>query len=95
MPPYPVTVTASYDAAHAPHPTLDRLKAWANARDGRTFTVDESIAPVRWTVTADYSIEAGSARDAERMAVARFMADSSQAGIGAPESVLAATGPQT
>ena len=93
MAPYPVTVTASYDAAHAPRDTLDRLKAWTTARDGRTFTVDESIAPVRWTITADYVVDAQSARDAEGTAVDRFMADSSQAGITAPETVLAATGP--
>ena len=90
---FPVTVTASYDAAHAPQGTRDRLKAWAEARDGRTFTVDESIAPVRWTVTADYAVEAASARDAEGEAVARFVADSSGDGIEAPETVLAATGP--
>ena len=92
---YPVTVTASYDAAHAPPDTLDRLDGWAEAGDGRTLTVDDSIAPVRWTVTADYSFDARDARDAEDMAVDRFMADSSQAGITAPETVLAATGPLT
>jgi hypothetical protein len=92
---YPVTVTASYDAARAPRGTLDRLQAWAKDRDGRTLTVDDSIAPVRWTITADYSVDAQSARDAEGMAVDRFVADSSQAGITAPETVLAATGPLT
>ena len=93
MTPYPVTVTASYNAARAPRGTLDRLTAWATARDGRTFTVDDSIAPVRWTITADYFIDAQSARDAEGRAVDRFMADSAQAGIAVPETVLAATGP--
>lgn len=93
MAPFPVTVTASYDAASAPGDTLDRLRAWAKDRDGRTLTVDSSIAPVRWTITADYSVEAESARAAEGMAVQQFVADASQAGITAPETVLAATGP--
>ena len=93
MPPYPVTVTASYDAAQAPRDTADRLDAWAAGSDGRTFTVDESIAPVRWTATADYLVDAPSAYDAERTAVDRFMSDCSRAGIAAPETVLAATGP--
>ena len=93
MPPYPVTVTASYDAACAPRDCTERLEAWAADSDGRTFTVDESIAPVRWTATADYLIDAPSEPDAERTAVDRFIADSSAAGIPAPETVLAATGP--
>ncbi len=95
MDPYPVTVTASYDAARAPHGTLDRLKAWVKAGDGRTLTVDDSIAPVRWTITADYFVDARSARDAEGVAVDRFVADSSHSGITTPETVLAATGPLT
>jgi hypothetical protein len=90
---YSVTVTASYNAARAPRDTLDRLKAWVEIRDGRTLTVDDSIAPVRWTITADYVVEAQSARDAEAMAVDGFVAESSQADITAPETVLAATGP--
>jgi hypothetical protein len=90
---YPVTVTASYDAARAPRGTLHRLKGWVTVRDGRTLTVDDSIAPVRWTVTADYFVDARSARDAEGVAVHRFVADSAEAGITAPETVLAATGP--
>ena len=93
MAPYPVTVTASYDAAKAPRETAERLEAWAAAGDGRTFTIDETIAPVRWTATADYLVDALSAQDAERTAVDRFMADSSTAGVAAPETVLAATGP--
>lgn len=93
--PYPVTVTASYDAAHAPRDTLDLLRTWAGAGDGRTLTIDESIAPVRWTVTADYVVEAERARDAEGLAVDRFLADAAHAGITAPETVLAATGPLT
>ncbi|HEY7620952.1 MAG TPA: hypothetical protein VH834_14350 [Solirubrobacteraceae bacterium] len=93
MPPYPVTVTASYDAARAPRDCPARLEAWATNRDGRTFTVDDSIAPVRWTATADYLVDAPSEQDAERTAIDRFMADSSAAGIPAPETVLAATGP--
>lgn len=93
MAPFPVTVTASYDAASAPGDTLDRLREWAKDRDGRTLTVDGSIAPVRWTITADYSVDAESARDAEGMAVEQFVADASHAGITAPETVLAATGP--
>lgn len=93
MPPYPVTVTASYDAARAPSETLGRLEVWAAGGDGRTFIVDKSIAPVRWTATADYLVDAPSAKGAERTAVDRFIADSAAAGIPAPETVLAATGP--
>ena len=95
VPPYPVTVTASYDAARAPGDTVQQLEAWAARDDGRTFTVDDSIAPVRWTITADYLVDAPTAHDAERTAVAHFMADSSAAGIPAPETVLGATGPLT
>jgi hypothetical protein len=91
--PYPVTVTASYDAARAPRDAVERLKAWASGGDGRTFTVDHSIAPVRWTVTADYLIDAPTAHAAERTAVNRYIADSAADGIVAPETVLAATGP--
>ena len=93
MPAYPVTVTASYDAARAPRDTVKRLEAWAAAGDGRTFTVDDSIAPVRWTATADYLVDATTAQDAERAAVDRFTAESAAGGIPAPETVLAATGP--
>jgi hypothetical protein len=93
VPPHPVTVTASYDASRAPRDTLERLEAWAAEGDGRTFTVDDSIAPVRWTATADYLVDAPSEQEAERTAIDRFMADSSAAGIPAPETVLAATGP--
>ena len=93
MPPFPVTVTASYDAASAPQGTLARLYAWADDRDGRTFTVDESIAPVRWTASADYLVEAPSAEAAEQTAVGQFLAESAQAGIEAPETILGATGP--
>jgi hypothetical protein len=93
MPAYPVTVTASYDASRAPRDCPQRLEAWAAASDGRTFTVDDSIAPVRWTATADYLVDAPSEHDAERTAVDRFIADSAAAGITAPETVLAATGP--
>jgi hypothetical protein len=95
VPPYPVTVTASYDAARALGDTVQQLEAWAARDDGRTFTVDDSIAPVRWTITADYLVDAPTAHDAERTAVAHFMADSSAAGIPAPETVLGATGPLT
>jgi hypothetical protein len=93
LPPYPVTVTASYDASCAPYDTVGRLEAWAAGSDGRTFTVDESIAPVRWTATADYLVDAPTEHDAERTAVARFTAESADEGIPAPETVLAATGP--
>jgi hypothetical protein len=95
LPRFPVTVTASYDAARAPRDTIERIEAWAAGGDGRTFTVDDSIAPVRWTATADYLVDAPSAHDAKRTAVDRFLVDSSQAGIAAPETVLAATGPLT
>jgi hypothetical protein len=93
VPPYPVTVTASYDASRAPRDTVERLEAWAAADDGRTFTVDDSIGPVRWTATADYLVDAATAHDAEGVAVARFVADASAAGIPTPETVLGATGP--
>jgi hypothetical protein len=93
LPHYPVTVTASYDASRAPQDCTERLEAWASDGDGRTFTVDDSIAPVRWTATADYVVDARSEQDAERTAVDRFIADSAAAGIPAPETVLAATGP--
>ena len=93
MPPYPVTVTASYDAAHVPRDTAARLEAWAGGADGRTFTVDDSIAPVRWTATVDFVVDAPSPQDAERTAVERFLADASTAGIAGPETVVAATGP--
>jgi hypothetical protein len=93
MPHYPVTVTASYNAESVPRDTVERLQAWESGSDGRTFVVDESIAPVRWTATADYLVDASSPHDAERTAVDRFLADASRAGVPAPETVLAATGP--
>jgi hypothetical protein len=93
VPHYPVTVTASYRAEGAPDDTVERLHAWEAGSDGRTFVTDASIAPVRWTATADYLVDAPNAHDAERTAVDRFLADASGAGIPAPETVLAATGP--
>jgi len=90
---HPVTVTASYNASEAPADTATRLEAWASDGDGRTFIVDRSIAPVRWTVTADYVIDADSPRSAEQAAVERFCSDTAAAGIAGPETVLAATGP--
>jgi hypothetical protein len=93
MPLYPVTVTASYLAAGAPDDTIERLRAWAAAADGRTFTVDDSIAPVRWTATVDYDLDADSALDAERLAVEQYARDAQQAGIPRAETVIAATGP--
>jgi hypothetical protein len=93
LPPFPVTVTASYDAGRAPRDTLGRLLAWAADRDGRTFIVDNSLAPVRWTASADYIVEAPHAQDAERTAVGQFLAESAQAGIETPETILGATGP--
>jgi hypothetical protein len=95
MPLYPVTVTASYDAAPAPGDTVERLRAWEAAGDGRTFTVDDSIAPVRWTATVDYQIEADSELAAKRLAVERYASDAEQAGIVRAETVMAATGPLT
>jgi hypothetical protein len=90
---FPVTVTASYDASRAPRETLGRLHGWAEDQDGRTFIVDDSIAPVRWTASADYLVDAPSAPDAERTALGQFLAESASAGIPAPETILAATGP--
>jgi hypothetical protein len=72
---------------------IGRLRAFANEGDGRTFIVDDSIAPVRWTVSADYVVDAPSAHDAERTAVGQFLTESAQAGIEAPETILGATGP--
>jgi hypothetical protein len=93
MPPYSVTVTASYLAAGAPGDTIERLRAWAAARDGRTFIIDDSIAPERWTATADYAIDADSEHEAERLAVERYASEAEQAGIPRAETVIAATGP--
>ena len=95
MPLYPVTVTASYVAARAPDDTLERLRAWSAAGDGRTFIVDDSIAPVRWTATVDYQIDADSELSAERLAVERYAGDAEEAGITRAETVIAATGPLT
>jgi hypothetical protein len=90
---HPVTVTASYDAGHAPDDTADRLKTWASGGDGRTFTIDRSIAPTRWTVTADYIVDADNPQAAERIAADLFRGDTAAAGIVPAETVLAATGP--
>ena len=90
---YPVTVTASYNAARAPDDTVERLETWASAADGRTFAVDDSIAPVRWTATVDYQVEADSEPAAERLAVERYARETEEAGITAAETVVAATGP--
>jgi hypothetical protein len=90
---YPVTVTASYVAAGAPTDTVERLTAWAEAADGRTFAVDDSIAPVRWTATVDYQIDADSEAAAERAAVERYADEAAAAGVARAETVLAATGP--
>ena len=95
MPLYPVTVTASYVAARAPDDTIERLRAWAAAGDGRTFTVDDSIEPVRWTATVDYQIDADSDLAAERLAIERYACDAEEAGITRAETVIAATGPLT
>jgi hypothetical protein len=92
MPPFPVTVRASYDAAHASRETLRRLRAWADEADGRTFIVDDSIAPVRWTASADYVVDAPNAHDPERTAVGQFLAESARTGIEAQETILGATG---
>jgi hypothetical protein len=93
MPPYSATVSASYLAAGAPGDTIERLRAWAAGGDGRTFIIDDSIAPVRWTATVDYEIEADSEPEAERLAVERYASEAEQAGIPRAETVIAATGP--
>ena len=90
---YQVTVTASYVPAGAPSDTVERLKAWAVAADGRTFAVDDSIAPERWTATVDYQIDADSALAAEHAAVERYAGETAGAGIAQAETVVAATGP--
>lgn len=84
MPFYSVTVSASYLAAGAPRGTIERLRAWAAARDGRTFIVDDSIAPVRWTATVDNEIDADSEPEAERLAVERYASEPEHAGIPVP-----------
>lgn len=81
---FAVTVTASYAAAGAPDDTVQRLRAWAAAADGRTFAVDDTIAPVRWTATVDYQIDADSEPDAERVAVERYEAETSGPGSPGP-----------
>ena len=93
MPPYSVTVSASYLAAGAPGDTVERLRAWAAAGDGRTFIIDDSIAPVRWTATVDYQLDADSEPEAERLAVERYAGEAELAGIPRAETVIAATGP--
>lgn len=93
MPRYPVTVTASYDAERSPRETLARLTAWAESWDGRTFVVDDSIAPVRWTATVDYEIDALGEQAAEALAKERFLRDTQRTGVGPPETIMAATGP--
>jgi hypothetical protein len=90
---YSVTVTASYVASGAPDDTVERLNAWATAADGRTFAVDDSIAPVRWTATVDYTIDADNAAAAERAAVERYAGEAEAAEIAQAETVIAATGP--
>jgi hypothetical protein len=90
---HPVTVTASYNAHRAPADMAMRLEAWAADGDGRTFVTDSSIAPVRWTATADYIVDADSTQIAEQTAIDLFRSDTASAGIAAPETVLAATGP--
>jgi hypothetical protein len=95
MPLFAVTVTASYVAAGAPGDTVERLRAWAEAADGRTFAVDDSIAPVRWTATVDYQIDADSPIAAERAGVERYADEAEAAGITHAETLLAATGPLT
>jgi hypothetical protein len=93
MPLYPVTVTASYAASGAPGDTVERLRAWAAAADGRTFAVDDTIAPVRWTAPVDYQIDADTVLAAERAAVERYAGEAERAGIVRAETVVAATGP--
>jgi hypothetical protein len=93
MPPYSVTVSASYVAAGAPGDTVEQLRAWAGAGDGRTFIVDDSIEPVRWTATVDNEIDAGGEPEAERLGVERYASEAEQAGIPRAETVIAATGP--
>lgn len=72
---------------------MERLRAWAAAADGRTFAIDDTIAPVRWTATVDYPIDADSERAAEREAVERYTDEAELAGITCAETVLAASGP--
>lgn len=93
MPAFPVTVTASYDAIQAPRGTRRLLEVWASSGDGRTFVVDDSIGPVRWTMTADYLVDAPSQHAAESSALDRFSTETSRASIVTPETVVAASGP--
>lgn len=89
---FPVTVTASYVAAGASADTVERLSAWVAEADGRTFIVDDSIAPVRWTVTVDYSVRADSDLDAERVAIAQYTQETRQQRFPEAETVVAETG---
>jgi len=93
MPSYPVTVTASYVAAAAVDDAVERLRAWAAFADGRTFTIDDSIAPVRWTVTVDFSVQADSELDAEHLAIEQFRREADEYQLPPAETVVAATGP--
>lgn len=93
VPLVPVTVSASFDAAGARQGARGSLEAWVAAGDGRTFVVDGSIAPVRWTVTVDYELDAPDEPAAQHLALERFASESAAAGIAAPETMVAATGP--
>ena len=93
MPRYAVTVTASFDAPRAPDDTLALLRRWAASMDGRTFIVDDSVPPVRWTATADYGLDADGDHAAEELAKERFGREMHTAGICSPETIVAATGP--
>lgn len=93
MPSYPVTVTASYVAAVAVDDAVEKLRAWAASEDGRTFTIDDSIAPVRWTVTVDFSVKADSELDAEQLAIEQYRREAEDHQLPPAETVVAATGP--
>jgi hypothetical protein len=86
MPIYPVTVTASYAAAGAPGDTVERLRAWAAASDGRTFAVDDAIAPVRWTATVDYEIWADTGNGFKTLAEGAKVSYVSESGPKGPSA---------
>jgi hypothetical protein len=89
VPVYRVTVTASYppDASEA---TRQNLNEWASADHDRSLEISHETEPVRITAKAVYRIDARSENGAEREAEERFAAESVDAGIAGPESVIAA-----
>jgi hypothetical protein len=89
MPIFHVKVTASYDRDAALGETFANLREWASNGHDRTFEIDHSIEPVRWTATVVYREDSATAEEAERQAARRFAAESVDHGISGPETLLA------